>query len=351
MKALILIGGLGTRLRPLTCNKPKPLMPIVNKPFLYYQLKLIRDHGIKDVIFCVSYLPKSFKRHFGDGRKMGLRISYVYEKIPLGTGGAIKNARRFIDQPVVVFNGDILTDISITHMKKFHQKNKAGVTIALTRVKDPTAYGLIETNKKGKIESFLEKPSWDEVTCNTINAGTYIFQPEMLDFIPKGVNYSVERGLFPSLLKHKIPLYGCVYKGYWIDVGTTDSYLQAHFDILNGKMHYPLSGKKIRKGVLVGSKSVVSPHADCSNQIVCGDNVKIKDYAQIIGPVSIGKNCTVSKGAVIEQSVILDSCHIGEGARLSNCIIGNNCVIEPHAVLSRRTVLGDGSVVKRYSKI
>lgn len=351
MKALILIGGLGTRLRPLTCNTPKPLMPVVNRPFLYYQLKLLKDHGIKDVIFCVSYLPESFKRYFGNGKKFGLRITYVYEKTPLGTGGAIKNAEKHIDKPVIIFNGDIITDISISRMRKFHIQHKALASIALVQVKNPTAYGLIETDKKGRIERFIEKPSWDEVTCNTINAGTYIFQPEVLKFIPEKVNYSVERGLFPLLLKKGFPLFGFIYNKYWLDVGTTQNYLKAHVDFLERKIHYSLPGKKVKRGIWVGKGTKISSRAALKHTVVCGNNTLIADYVQIEGPVCLGNNCYVDKGAFLHNCVVLDSCRIGEGARLENCIVGNHCIIEPHAVIGGRTVLGDGSVIKRYSRV
>ena len=233
MKAMILIGGFGTRLRPLTCNTPKPLLPVINKPFLLYQIELIKKHGIKDIILCMAYLPLEFKRYFGDGKKFGVNISYAIEKMPLGTGGAIKNAEKYVDCPVLIFNGDVLTDLDLTDLIKYHKQKKSKATITLVEVDDPTSFGLVETNKNGNILQFLEKPSANQITCNTINAGTYIFEPEILKEIPENTVYSVERGLFPNLLNKKYPFYGFVYSGYWIDIGTMEKYLQVHHDLMN----------------------------------------------------------------------------------------------------------------------
>ncbi|MFH1380038.1 MAG: NDP-sugar synthase [bacterium] len=351
MKALILIGGLGTRLRPLTSTIPKPLIPLANKPFLYYQFQTLKKYGIKDIILCVSYLPGAFKRIFGNGKKLGIKITYVHEKHPLGTGGAIKNAEKYIDRPVMVLNGDILTSLPIDKLKNYHQARRSGVTIALTSVKDPTAYGLIPIDKAGKIIQFIEKPAWDEVTCNTINSGTYIFQPEVLRFIPRGIPCSLEREVFPLLLKNKFPMYGFVYDGYWLDFGTTEAYLKAHADILREKMPAAVEGRQIKKNLWAGRQTVINSSAQLINEIICSDHTRIGDQVKIIGPVSIGKKCRIKRNAVLNQCVILDSCVIGEGSKLTRCIVGNNCIIEPYSVISSGVVLGHKSIIKKYSKL
>lgn len=351
MKALILIGGLGTRLRPFTCNTPKPLLPIVNKPFLLYQIELLKKYGIKEVIFCLAYLSHTFENHFGNGSKYGIKIHYVYEQDPLGTGGAIKNAQKYIDRQVLIFNGDVLMDIDIEAMRRYHLKNKAKATIALTRVKDPTVYGLVETAKNGRIERFLEKPSWDEVTCNTINAGVYIFAPEVLSLIPKGINYSVERGLFPSLLARNEKLFGFVNSSYWIDIGSIDKYLQVHYDIIDGIAGASIAGRKAGKNIWQGSNGFISKEAIIDGKLVMGKKTRIEEFAQVNGKVTLGHEVIIRKGAILNDCVVHDGTEVGEGARLEKCLVGKQCIIGTHSVLSPGTALADYSIVKKYSKL
>ncbi|MDD5491371.1 MAG: NDP-sugar synthase [bacterium] len=351
MKALILIGGLGTRLRPFTCNTPKPLLPIVNKPFLLYQIELLKKYGIKEVIFCLAYLSHTFENHFGNGSKYGIKIHYVHEHDPLGTGGAIKNAQKYIDSQVLIFNGDVLMDIDIEAMCRYHTKNKAKATIALTRVKDPTIFGLVETAKNGRIERFLEKPSWDEVTCNTINAGVYIFEPEVLSLIPQGINYSVERGLFPNLLSTNEKLFGFINTSYWIDIGTIEKYLQVHFDIIDGIAGASIEGRKTGKNVWQGSNSFISKDAMVDGKLVMGNKARIEEFAQINGKVTLGNGVIIRKGAILNDCVVHDHTEVGEGARLEKCLVGKQCIIEPHTSLSPGAALADHSILKKYSKL
>ncbi|MCB4790449.1 MAG: NDP-sugar synthase [Elusimicrobia bacterium] len=351
MKALILIGGLGTRLRPLTCFTPKPLLPIVNVPFLEYQFKLLKQHMIKEIVLCIAYLPDEFKRHFGTGKKWGLKIHYVHEDHPLGTGGAVRNADKHINEPIVVFNGDMFTDINLTKMYEYHKKKKAYVTLALTRVKDPTLFGLVETDKNGRIERFLEKPFWDEITCNTINAGTYIFEPEAIKHIPEAVNYSLERGLFPNLLNKKYNLYGYIFNGYWLDIGTIDKYLQAHHDMISGKMQFNLPGHRVFNNVWAGKKLQWGKNIDLNGRLVCGENVRIGDFVQIVGNVCLGDNISLGKGCYINDSVVMDNTKIGEGVRIETALIGKKCCIEANSVLSSMVTLGDNSVIQKYSRL
>ena len=266
MKAIILIGGFGTRLRPLTCNTPKPLLPVLNKPFSLYQIELLKKYGIKDIILCMAYLPSEFKKYFGDGKKFGVKISYAVEKTPLGTGGAIKNAEKFVNDSVLIFNGDVLTEINLAKLIQFHKNKKSKATISLVSVPDPTSYGLVETAKDGKILQFLEKPSTNQITVDTINAGTYIFEPEIFKEMPPDVVYSVERELFPALLNKKIPFYGYIYSAYWIDIGTTEKYLQVHNDLMN-RMKKNVIGKnsKIAKSVRIFGHLVVGGGTDCGH--------------------------------------------------------------------------------------
>lgn len=340
MKAIILIGGLGTRLRPLTCNTPKPLLPVVNKPFLLYQIELIKKYGIRDIVLCMAYLPAEFKKYFGDGRKFGVKISYAIEKKPLGTGGAIKNAERFIKGPVLIFNGDVLTDLNLAKLIKTHKLKKSKATITLVKVKDPTSYGLVETAKSGKILQFLEKPSLNQVTCNTINAGTYLFEPEIFDKIPPGIVYSVERELFPTLLKRGIPLYTYIHYGYWIDIGTVKKYLRVHSDLMN----------KMKKN-LRGKKSKIDKRIKISGRLVIGDNSRIDRDTMIVGNVCIGKNVKIGNGCYLSDCVILDGSRIEDGSKIEESLIGRNCIIEKNVQLHDGCAIGDKTVIKSYSKL
>ncbi len=296
-------------------------------------------------------MSHEFEKLFGDGKKYGLRIKYVHEKDPLGTGGAVKNAEKYIDSPTLIFNGDILTDVNISEMYKFHKNKNSKVTIALTRVKDPTVYGLVETDKNGRIERFLEKPSWDEVTCNTINAGIYIFEPDVLSYIPANINYSVERGLFPNLLRDNAGIYGYTFKGYWMDFGTIEKYLQAHFDMMLCNIDFQLPGKMVKDNLWVGTKLKWGKDIELTGRLVCGDNVAVGDSVQIQGNVCVGNNVKIGKGCLIADSVIMDNTHIGEGVRMDRVIIGKDCVVEANSVVSCKTTLGNGTRISKYSKL
>jgi len=351
MKALILIGGMGTRLRPLTCETPKPLLPIVNRPFLEYQLRLLKKYGIKDVVLCVGYMSHEFEKYFVDGKKYGMNIKYMHEQHPLGTGGALKNAEKYIDSTTVILNGDILTDIDLKSMIKFHKDKKSKVTIGLTRVKDPTVFGLIETDKNGKIERFLEKPSWDEVTCNTINTGVYIFEPEVMGYIPEGINYSVERGLFPNLLRDGVGIYGYTYKGYWMDIGTIDKYLQANYDMMMCNIDFTLPGKMVQDNLWVGKKLKWGKNIELTGKLICGDSVTVGESVQIQGNVCMGNNVVIGKGCQIADSVILDNTILGEGVKIEKVIIGKDCRVGANSFISCKTTLGNNSVISKYSRL
>jgi len=350
MKALILIGGYGTRLRPFTLKTPKPLLPLVNRPFLDYQLEAIRAAGIRDVVLSIAYHPDLFRQSLGDGRRYGLRFHYAEEKTPLGTGGAVKNAERFLDEPTVIFNGDVLTSLDLKALIRAHRERQAEVTIALTRVKDPTLYGLVETAEDGRIKRFLEKPSWDEVTTNTVNAGTYVFEPRVLGWIPPAISYSLERGLFPQLLAEGHRLFGFVHIGYWLDIGTVDKYLQAHLDVLEGKL--PLTPPGEKNGRVWLDKAVhVGKEVSFEGRAVIGAHTKVGDFVRMGGGVVVGSGCEIGQGAVLSNCVILQGTKIGEGARLEGCVVGTDSRIEAHAVLGPGVALGDHSHVTKFSQL
>jgi len=352
MKAVILLGGFGTRLRPLTCDIPKPLIPLLNRPALNYQVDMIRRSGIKEIIFCTGYMSSMFKKYFPEGRKYGVRIRHSLEKIPLGTGGAIKNAQKYIDEPVVVFNGDVLTDLDLKDMIRFHRKNRSFVSISLVRVNNPTIYGLVETSRNGRIERFLEKPSWDEVTCNTINAGTYIFEPGVLDYIPPAVNYSVERGLFPMLLEKNKNVYGYVSDGYWLDIGTIEKYLKANHDLLRGEFRQSEYYSKTGGRKLFRARSArIDRTVSLDGRAVVDSGTRIGEFVGLSGMVSIGRNCVIHKRAQIMNSVILNNTVIGESAHIEGAVVGQRCRIDANVVLKAGSAVGSNSHITRYSRL
>ncbi len=351
MKALILIGGLGSRLRPLTCTVPKPMLPVVNIPFLIYQIELIKKHGIREIGLCIAYMPEAFKQYFGSGRKWGVKLHYILEKQLLGTGGAVKNAESFVDQSTLIFNGDVLTDIDLTAFIRFHKKAKAIASIALTKVENPTLYGVVETDKRGKISRFVEKPGLDEVTCNTINAGTYIFEPDVLDYIPHGETYSLEREVFPHLLENKQKLMGYVCEGYWLDIGSWEKYLQAHSDILDNNFRTPVFSRRFSTNIIKGKNTVLGKGIEVFGRIVIGDKSRIADNVHIHGNVCIGRNCSIGRGCIISNSVILDNVKIDDDVRIDRSLIAGKCIIEPNSILREGTVIGQGTLIKQYSHV
>ncbi|GIW22744.1 MAG: hypothetical protein KatS3mg068_1751 [Candidatus Sericytochromatia bacterium] len=290
MKAIIIAGGSGTRLRPLTYNLPKPIIPFFDKPFLIYQLEYLKKYGINEVIVNTHYLHTTIKYILKDGSDLGIKIFYSYEEKPMGTAGAVKLAESYFDnEPLIILNGDVLTDINLSEIISYHNKNKSDITIALTKVKDPTAFGLVFTNENGRIEKFLEKPSYDEAIINTVNAGIYIINPEYFKLVPKNEPYSFERGLFPLMLNLEKNLYGYISNSYWIDIGTPDKYIQAHHDTLIGKIKLNIPFDKIE------------------NNIFIGKDVDIDESVNLQGPLFIGNKAKIRKNSFIEEFSVISN--------------------------------------------
>jgi mannose-1-phosphate guanylyltransferase len=343
MQSLILAGGKGTRLRPLTMHTPKPIMPIANRPFLFYQLELLKRANVHDCILSLSYQPQKIEDKLGDGTLYNMQVSYTVEASPLGTAGAYRNAEGLINESTIVFNGDVLTDIDLNEVIHFHREKNALATLVLTPVENPTAYGLVETDADGRIRRFLEKPKPEEVTCNTINAGIYILEPKVLEYIPAGESYMFEYGVFPALLKNNEPFYAYIYDGYWRDIGSSASYLQSNMDVLAGKINLlerlPCErGEKFDEAAEIDSLSVVDP--SCT----------IKAGAQIINSV-ISRNCYIGEKACIENSVIRGVSRIETNAQIRNSVLGKSCHVGRSSSISDGAVLGDKSVITDYSQI
>lgn len=329
MKAVILVGGEGTRLRPLTVSTPKPMLPLVNVPFIEYVIRLLKSHGVDEVILSAGYLPSVFDKHLGDGDGLGVKLTYVTEKRPLGTGGAVKNVEKYLDDTFIVFNGDILTSLNIDQLIEFHRRKKAVATLTLTSVDDPTSYGLVPMDNSGRVTEFLEKPSWDEVTTDLVNAGTYVLEPDILAKIPAGENYSFERGLFPHLVDLKEKIVGFPSEAYWLDIGTPAKYLQAHHDILDGQISSEFPGSEFKRNFWIG------------------EGTEIDDTAVVFGPSVVGKNCKIMANAtVFRHTTLADNCRIGAGARLEGCILASNVVVGEGAVI-KNSIIAAGTEIGR----
>jgi mannose-1-phosphate guanylyltransferase len=331
MKGLILAGGKGTRLRPLTLNTPKPIVPVANEPFLLYQVDLMKSGGINEVILSLSYQPRKIEDLLKDGADYGISIRYAVEGTPLGTGGAFKNAENHIDSPTVVFNGDVLTGLDLSAVIAKHKQTGAVATIVLIGVEDPTAYGLVETASDGSVQRFLEKPSPSEITCNTINAGVYVLEPSVLRYMPKGEPYSFERGLFPTLLEKKELVMSYVLDKYWIDIGTPQKYLEVHHDILAGRF----ASTRIPA---LNSKSIIDPEVTIRNGVRIENSV-------------IGRNCRIEEGVHIVDSVIWPGTTVDTDSHIQGAIIGKGCYVGRSASLRPGVVLGDKTVVTDFSQL
>lgn len=343
MKAVILIGGEGTRLRPLTCNIPKAMVPILNRPFLEHLLYYLKQHGIEEVILTLGYFPNPIQGYLGDGSRFGLHVTYVVEKTPLGTAGAVKNVEGLLNnEPFFVLNGDILTEIDLTDMVKRHRKLKPKVSIALTPVADPTMYGVVETDTLDRVKRFIEKPSRDKVTTNLINAGAYMLEPEVLKHIPASTHFMFERNLFPLLLKMGAPIFAYPSTAYWIDIGTPEKYLKAHHDRL-----MLWSDAEVR----TEGECQIHPTAHIKGPALIGENCTIGEGTQIIGPTVLGPRCQIARGVVIAGAVLWGDVQIAEEASLRNCAVGSHSCIERNCQVTEDCVVGDNVTLGRGNRL
>jgi len=352
MKAILLAGGKGTRLRPLTIHTPKPIVPIFNRPFLHYQIDLLKQvPEIDEVILSLNYQPRRIEEIFGDGSELGIKIRYVVEPAPLGTAGAIKYAGDQLTESVVVFNGDVLTQIDLAAVLRLHRERKARATIVLTPVDNPTAYGLVETDADGNIRRFLEKPKPEEVTTHNINAGIYILEPDTFDRIPSDVSWSIERSYFPSLVERGETFVAYIYQGYWIDIGTPEKYLQVHRDIMDGRFaavpFKDLDGQRR----YVSDDARVEDGATVEGPCFIDEGVLVKAGARI-GPYSVvGRQCQIEEEARVDGAIIWQNGRIGREALVEHAILGRNCHVGRSAAVGPGTVLGDKSSLTDYTRV
>lgn len=341
MKAVIMAGGEGTRLRPLTSNAPKPMLPLVNRPMMEHIVNLLRRHGFDDIVVTVAFLANAIRNYFGDGSEFGVKMVYATEETPLGTAGSVRNAMDHLTERFLVISGDVLTDIDLSAIVRFHEQRRAVATIGLAHVENPLEFGIVITEEDGAIERFLEKPTWGQVFSDTINTGIFVLEPEIFDYIPpdRPVDFSGE--VFPTLLDKGRPLYGAVADGYWEDVGTLEAYVRAHKDILDGKVQVNVPGFEMRPGVWIGEGAEVHPEAQIVGPGVIGDNCRLEAGARLGEYSVLGANVRVRNDAVLERSVVHDNAYLGEGIHLRGAVVGRSCNLRNGVRAEEGVVLGD----------
>lgn len=351
MKAVIMAGGEGSRLRPLTCNRPKPMVPILNRPMMTYIVELLKRHNITDIAVTLQYMPENIRDYFGSGWELGVSMRYFVEETPLGTAGSVKNADSFLDDTFIVISGDALTDFNLGRAVEFHREKGSLATLILTRVDTPLEYGVVITEPTGNIIQFLEKPSWGEVFSDTVNTGIYILEPEVLEYVDKGQTFDFSKDLFPLLLKEGRPLYGVILEGYWCDIGNLQQYLQAHIDVLSGRVDIKIPGREIFENVYAGEGVEIDRSSIIRGPAFMGDGCKIKGQARIDSFTVLGDNCFVGDRATIKRSVVWNGGYIGKGSALRGAVLASRVQMQSGASVYEGAVIGSDSVIKENGVI
>jgi len=361
MKAVVLAGGFGTRIKPLTYSLPKPMLPLAGKPILEHVINLLRSHGFEDLILSLYFQPETIKSYFGNGRDLGVNIQYTIPAEDYGTAGAVKYASDQLgrDEPILITSGDLLVDVNLSAIIEYHTKKRAMVTIGLTSVKDPVQFGIVITDKDGRVIKFLEKPGWGEVFSDSVNAGIYVVNPSILDYIPGKQAFDFSHNLFPRLLREEKPIYGFVLSGYWRDVGDTTSYIDANMDILAGRAKVTGSGTRldvVGKDIWLGNNTEISDDAKLEGTVIIGTDAKIGGNSRIINSI-IGDRSVIGQNTKIIDSVLWDETFVDENTSIersvicSNVKIGNEVLIEPCVVVSENSSIGDGAILKEGIKV
>jgi len=359
MKAIIMAGGFGTRLRPLTINIPKPMVPIANLPMMEHVVHLLRKNGFTDLVSLLFFQAEEIRNHFGDGRKFGVKMEYLQPTEDYGTAGAVRFAESFIDETVLVISGDVLTDFNLKEAVDWHQTKKSDATILLSRVENPLPYGIVIIDEESRIVRFLEKPSWGEMFSDTINTGVYILEPHTVRLIPPKSNFDFSQNLYPLMLSREMGLYGRIMNGYWKDVGNIDEYGRAHNDLLAGKLNLELGSDKRQIGeatVYLGNNVGLGENLEMKGVVILGENSIIADGAKIENSV-IGSRSRVGEGVEINRSIIWADVQIGPESQLSQSIIcerariGENVVLLDNVIISDDSIVGNGATIKANCKI
>jgi mannose-1-phosphate guanylyltransferase/phosphomannomutase len=341
MKAVVMAGGEGTRLRPLTSNQPKPMVPIVGKPCMEHILELLKQHGLTDVIVTVAFLPQAIRSYFGDGSSLGMRINYSVEEAPMGTAGSVRLAGDKLDDTFLVISGDALCDVDLTRLVEFHREKGAAVTIGLKSVDNPLEFGIIVTDEEGRIERFLEKPSWGQVFSDTINTGIYVLEPEVLRHVPRDRPYDFSKELFPLLLEMGMPLYGFVLDGYWQDIGNLDQFRQANFDALDEHVHLNIGGIRIRGNIWLGEGVDLSDLEQIEGPAYLGNYCRVSPDASVGAYSVLSTSVTVRERARTVRAIVDASTYIGRSTVVEGAIVGRACDLRSHVRVHEGVAIGD----------
>jgi mannose-1-phosphate guanylyltransferase / phosphomannomutase len=350
MKAIIMAGGQGTRLRPLTSDQPKPMIRIVNLPCMEHIVNLLARHGITDIGVTLQFMPEEIQDYFGDGSEWGVNMRYSIEDAPAGTAGSVKMAEQQLGlegERLLIISGDALTDADLSELVRFHEEKDAEVTMVLKSVENPLDFGIVITEEDGRISRFLEKPAWGQVFSDTVNTGIYLLEPSVMDEIPdpEDGEYDFSKELFPKLLEGERRLYGFVTDAYWEDIGTLEQYASAQRDVLDGRVHdVRPPGTRLRENIYVGKRAQVDDE-ELEGPVVLGDNVRVGEGAKISSYSVIGNNVVISAGATVERSVVAEGTYVGEGAELIDTLVGRNSYVQARARILERSALGDDVIV------
>ena len=346
MKAVVMAGGEGTRLRPMTASMPKPLLPIVNKPIMEHVLRLLQRHGFSDTVVTVQFLASLVRNYFGDGEEFGMRLRYTTEETPLGTAGSVKNAEHLLgDDTFVVISGDALTDFDLTDLVKFHHDKDALVTVCLTRVPDPLEFGITIVDDENRVQRFLEKPTWGQVFSDTVNTGIYVMEPEVFDYVAVDEAVDWSGDVFPRLVADGKPIFGYIAEGYWEDVGTQESYMGAQVDVLSGRVDVDLDAFEVSAGIWVAEGADVHPDAVLKGPLYIGDYAKVEAGAELREFTILGSNVVAKQGAFLHRAVIHDNVFIGPQTNLRACVVGKNTDVMRGARVDEGVVIGDECVI------
>src|SRR5580700_1455299 len=357
MKAVIMAGGEGTRLRPLTSNQPKPMLPLANRPMMEHVVALLRSHGFEDVVVTVAFMANAIRNYFGDGSEFGVRMAYATEPTPLGTAGSILNAREQLTERFMVISGDVLTDMDLSAIVRTHEQKGALGTIALKSVDDPLEFGIVITDPHGAIERFLEKPTWGQVFSDTINTGIYVLEPEIFDYIAPGRPVDFSADVFPDVLAAGKPLYGHISDGYWEDVGTLEAYLRAHQDVMDGKVQVDVAGFLLRPGVWLGKGAEVDPTARIDGPAIIGGNAHVGRGTHLGSHCVLGQNTQIGDNCSITRSVVHENSFLGSGVSVDGTVLGRSCDLrqgvhcEEGVVLGEECFVGAGAVITSDVKV
>ncbi len=352
MKAVVMAGGEGTRLRPLTSSRPKPLVPVLNKPCMQHTIELLRRHGITDIVVTLYYLADEIEGYFGDGSELGVNLIYTVEDTPLGTAGSVKKAEEYLkDDTFIIVSGDALTDLDVDKALAFHREKQAMATLVLQHVDNPLEFGVVITDDGGRVRRFLEKPSWGEVFSDTVNTGMYILEPSIFAYMEPEKNYDWSSDIFPQLLTEEKPMFGYVLGEYWTDVGSLQQYRQAQYEMLGGMTQLPIEGRREGGSVWIGAGTEIDPSAQIIGPVYIGKNCRIKAGAHIGPETVIGDNCLIEESATLQRAIVWDSNYIGARSQLTACTVCFRCTIKEDVVIQEGAVIGDRCHIEDGSTI